>query len=300
MRIGFIGLGSMGRPMAINLLKAGFMLTVFNRSQGSVQTLAALGATPAPSPYAVAEASDVIITMLPAPPDVKSVLLRDDGVLAGTRPGQIIIDHSTIDPASARELAAACAAVGVTFLDAPVSGGPEGATAGTLTIMAGGTREAFDQVTPILSAEGQRLHYIGPSGSGAALKLVNQTLVAIHTAAAAEAMVLGAKAGLDPVTMFEVIRTSYGASRMLERAMTNFILPGELDKGIPMDMLAKDIGLIHGLAETLGTPMQLFDAATQMYAAARSQGHNRRDMAWVILPLEEAAGVTVRAGHRDG
>jgi 3-hydroxyisobutyrate dehydrogenase len=298
MRAGFIGLGNMGRPMAKNVLKANFELVVHNRSRPPVDELVAAGAAAAGSPHQVAAQCDVVLTCVPGPADVEQVILGENGALAGARAGTVFVDHSTIDPTTARRIAAACAGRGVHFLDAPVSGGTTGAAEASLTIMVGGERAAFDRVRPVLEAEGKNIHYLGPSGVGCIVKLVNQLLVGVHLAVLAEAMVLGTRAGADPQAVYEVLRTSFGASRMMDRSVPNFILKGNFQPGFSVNLLLKDLGLVLGLGRELSVPLRQVALAQQAFIEAQAHGLGLADVSAIIRPLEELAGVEVRA-HRS-
>ncbi|HID85760.1 MAG TPA: NAD(P)-dependent oxidoreductase [Anaerolineae bacterium] len=295
MRVGLIGLGNMGRPMARNLLKAGFELTVHNRSRPPVEEMVRAGARGATSPREVAQHCEVLLTSLPTPPVVEEVLLGEGGALAGAKPGDIFVDTSTIDPSTARRIAAATRERGVEFLDAPVSGGTTGAAAATLTVMVGGDEGAFERARPVLEAIGRNIHYLGPSGSGCIVKLCNQILVGINQAAVAEALVLGAKAGVDPEAMYEVLSTSLGTSAVLQRAAPNFILKGQFEPGFTIDLLYKDLQLATGLGKETGVRLLLTNLAQQVYEEARALGWGGKDVAAVILPLERLADVGVRS-----
>jgi 3-hydroxyisobutyrate dehydrogenase len=292
-KVGVIGLGKMGKPITRNLLKAGFAVTVHNRSAASTAEMVAAGAVDGGTPRGVAEASDVIITSLPDPAAVRAVYLEPDGLVDSVRPGQVVIDTSTIDPGLSRELAERIAARDAMFLDAPVSGGVAGAEAGTLTIMIGGTEDAFEKATPVLSAIGQKLHLVGPSGSGTVIKLANQLLVGINMAAVAEAMVLGVKAGADPVKMLDVLSTSFGGSRMLDRGVP-LIVDRNFGGGTPVDLIRKDLGLISSLAAELGVPLTVGTEARAVFDRAHDADHGADDMTAVVLPMESVAEVEVR------
>src|SRR5205085_3521856 len=219
-KVGFIGLGKMGRPMTERLLGAGFEVSVFNRSRGPVGELAAKGAQPASSAAEIAERSDVVLTALPTPDSVEQVYLE---MLTRAHPGQIYADHSTVSVGQSRHCAEKMRDRGAGFLDAPVSGGPAGAQAGTLTVMVGGDKAAFDIALPVFQAFGKNIRLCGGVGAGQAIKLVNQLLVGVHTAAIAEAAVLGAKLGADPRTVLDLIGTSFGGSTMMTRNLPRFI-----------------------------------------------------------------------------
>lgn len=292
MRVGFIGLGRMGRPMAENLLKAGFELTVHNRSRAVVDELARAGARPATSPRQVAEAADIVLTALPTPATVDEVYLGPDGLIPSARAGQILVDHSTVSPVQSRRLAAAAAERGVSFLDAPMSGGPAGAQSATLTFMVGGERETFERALPVLRALGKNIHHVGPSGAGSVVKLVNQLLVGIHTIAAAEAMVFGVKAGADPQAIIDVIGSSFGASAMLNRHVPR-MLKRDFDPATSVNLILKDLGLIHDFGKELGVPLLAGTLAEQLFLEARSQGLGDQDMAALVVPLERLTGAQV-------
>ena len=291
--VGVIGLGKMGKPITRNLLKAGFKVVVNNRSSAAVEELVAEGAVDGKDPKGVAEAADVIITSLPDPTAVRKVYLEPGGLVENARAGQVIADTSTIDPGLSRELAEKLIEKDALFLDAPVSGGVAGAEAGTLTIMIGGTQEAFDKAQPVLSAIGQKLHLVGPSGSGTVIKLANQLLVGINMSAVAEALVLGVKAGADPAKMLEVLSTSFGGSRMLDRGVP-LIIDRNFGGGTPVDLLRKDLGLIADLANELGAPLTMGAEARAIFDRAHDADHGSDDMTAVILPMETVAEVEVK------
>jgi 3-hydroxyisobutyrate dehydrogenase-like beta-hydroxyacid dehydrogenase len=234
----------------------------------------------------------VIVTSLPDPTAVRKVYLDADGLVDSTREGHLFIDTSTIDPGLSRELAEKIAAKGGAFLDAPVSGGVAGAEAGSLTIMVGGTEEAFEQAQPVLSAIGQKLHLVGPSGAGTIVKLANQLLVGINMSAVAEALVLGVKAGADPAKMLEVLSTSFGGSKMLDRGVP-LIIERNFAGGTPVDLIRKDLGLIADLANELGVPLAVGGEALAVFDRAHDSSHGQEDMTAVVIPMEEAAGTEV-------
>ena len=283
MRIGFIGLGRMGKPMALNLLRAGYDLTVLNRSKAVEEELATAGATRGASPAAMGRALDIVLTCLPDVPSVESVA---SGILSEARPGLIVVDHSTIDPQTARSLAAEAQARSAEFVDAPISGGVEGAAAATLAIMAGGQRQAFQTVQPVLECLGKTVRYLGPSGAGSVAKLVNQLLMSIHSVASLEAIVLGMKAGADPVVLNEIIGASYGASRMWGRNVPR-VLEGRFPSDAPIRLVVKDQTLIDGLARDLDLPLFLFQAARHFWTTAAERGLAEEDVAAAVRLLQE-------------
>jgi 3-hydroxyisobutyrate dehydrogenase-like beta-hydroxyacid dehydrogenase len=290
--LGFIGLGRMGKHMARNLIKAGHTVTVYNRSQVTVAELAAEGARKAESPAAVARQSRVLFTCLPTPENVETIL-RD--ALEGARPGDIFVDHSTIGVSDARRIAGMCQARGVQFIDAPISGGPWGAEAGTLTIMCGGEPAVYEQVLPYLQAEGKQLYLLGPVGAGTVAKLCNNLLVGIHSAAASEAFVLGVKAGVDPKALYEIIQGATGGSKQIERNFPKFIFPGSFDAAFSIEHLHKDVALAVNLGKDQRVRMVLGAMTQQLLEECRASGHADEDIAALIRPLEELTGVKVRA-----
>jgi 3-hydroxyisobutyrate dehydrogenase len=299
MQIGFIGIGVMGRPMTLNLLKAGHSVTLFARhpDKPEVQEVVNAGARLAPSSRAVAMASEVVITMVPNSMQVEEVVAGPQGILEGARKGLIIIDMSTIAPTVSRKLAELASTHGVYFLDAPVSGGSQGAINATLTIMVGGEREIFEQARPVLEAMGQKekLFYVGPHGSGEVVKIVNNILCGAIAAAIAESFVLGVKAGADVNTMAEIIGVSTGASWQLANQFPLRAFNGSFQPGFMTDLLHKDLGLALDLAAESQTPVAMTALTRQMYEMVRAAGYGRQDYTSLLKVLEEMAGVEVRS-----
>lgn len=291
--IGFIGLGIMGRPMAKNLLKAGHPLLVHNRSQEAVRELTGLGAKAAGSPREVAAGSEVIITILPNSPDVEQVALGPNGLIEGARRGQLYIDMSTISPIVSQRVAAELGKKGVRMLDAPVSGGEAGAIQGTLSIMVGGERAAFDEALPIFQAMGKTITYLGPIGSGGFTKLANQIIVALNLTAIAEALVLAAKAGLDIELTIKALSGGMAGSRALEMKAPNY-LAHEFKPGFRVDLHYKDLGLIMEAGRALGVPLPTTALVEELFTALRARGRGGLDHSGVITLLEDLAGVEVR------
>jgi len=283
--IGCIGLGAMGLPIARRLVAAGYAVAVSNRSQSSVDTLVALGAEALPDAASIGAACDVVLTALPTPDAVREVYLGERGLLAGAREGAVLIDLSTVSPELSREIERAASERGVSFLDAPISGGPEGAANGTLTIMCGGDADAFERVRPVFEVFGERIYHAGPSGAGCTIKLVNQLLVSIHAVAAAEALALASKAGADPNLTFEVVRNAWGSSRVFERSFP-LMLAGNDDGGANISIVLKDITVILDLAREIGLPLGLGAAASDALTAARDLGYGARDIAALRLLFE--------------
>lgn len=288
-QIAFIGLGKMGMPMSARLLQAGHAVHVFNRSRGSMDALAKQGAQPASSAAEAAQRADVILTALPTQETVAQVFEE----LAGSaRAGQVYADHSTVSLATNRRCAERLAARGAKFLDAPVSGGPAGAKAGTLTVMTGGEKGAFETALPVFQAFGKNIRLCGPVGAGQAVKLVNQLLVGVHTAAIAEAAVLGAALGADPQTVLELIGTSFGGSTMMTRNLPRFI-SRDFSVATSVRLLLKDLGIIHDEAKAAQVPLLLGALAEQRFLEAMGRGFADEDMAALVKLWEEPAGTTV-------
>ena len=293
-RVGFIGLGRMGLPMCYRLLQAGFDLTVHNRSQDKVKRISQDGARAASSTSEVTQDTEVLLACLPDIAAVEEVFLDKGGVIENARPGQILVDHSTVGVKTSRACADAAEKKGALFLDAPISGGTERATDGTLTIMVGGPQQAYDQALPVFDAMGATVRRIGPTGTGTTVKLINQLLVGIHSAAAAEAMLLGAKAGADPELVFEVLNSGWGQSFMLSRNA-----PVMLDRDFAgvrtqINVFLKDLGLVEELAHELNTPTPAGDVAFKLLKEAVRQGLGEKDGAAVVLPLEAKAGFQIQ------
>jgi len=294
MQAGFVGLGKMGRPMTQRLLGAGYTVHVFNRSRPAIDELAAAGAAAADSTAQVAERADIILTALPTPDSVQSVYAQMAQV---ARAGQIYVDHSTVSPGLNRWCAEQLASRGAAFLDAPVSGGPAGAAGGTLTVMVGGEADVFERALPVFQAFGKNIKLCGPVGAGQVVKLINQLLVGVHTAAIAEAAVFGARLGADPQTVLDLIGTSFGGSTMMTRNMPRFI-SRDFSGATPVNLILKDLGLIHDEAKNADVPLLLGGLAEQRFTEARARGLGDEDMAALVKLWEEPAGVTVPRPER--
>jgi 3-hydroxyisobutyrate dehydrogenase-like beta-hydroxyacid dehydrogenase len=293
-KIGFIGLGRMGLPMAYNLLKGGLDLTVHNRSRLKVQDIAAAGATAAISSAEVTRQCDIVLACLPDIATSEEVFLGPDGVMANVRPGQIIVDHSTVGIDTSKACAGAAEANGALFLDAPISGGTERAENATLVIMAGGPEEAFAAALPAFDAMGGTVRHTGPTGTGTTVKLVNQLLVGVHTLAAAEAMLMGTKSGADPALVYELVSSGWGQSFMLDRNSSVMLDQTYEDARAPVRTILKDLGLIQELARSIDTPTPAGDVAYKLFAQAAEAGLGDLDMPGVARLLEKEAGVEIR------
>lgn len=288
MKIGWIGLGRMGRPMVENLVRKGFDVTAQNRSQGKVAELAALGATPGASFAQMAAELDAIHLCLPGTEPVEEVMAT---LLDSARPGLLLVDHSTIHPDSARELARLAAERGAAFIDAPVSGSGPVAERGELTIMCGGEPEAFEQARPAMEAMGRTVALMGPSGSGALTKIVNNVLMAANLAVAMEGLLFAVKAGLDPQALFEVVRTASGASRTWERNAPR-ILSREFGKDGSAYLTSKDQELAHELAAGMGLDLPVFESSRAFWKAAVESGLGEEDPSHAVTMLEQRLGFT--------
>ena len=288
--IGFIGLGIMGRPMAKNLLKAGYPLIVHSRSRGPVDELVAAGAKAGTSPKDVAGRSDVLITMLPNSPDVELVGLGKDGIVEGAKSGLIFVDMSTISPLVSQKVAQALAPKGVRMLDAPVSGGEKGAIDGALSIMVGGDQDVFDSVLPILQAMGKTITRLGPLGFGGFTKLANQIIVAVNLTALGEALTLAKKAGLDRELTLKALAGGLAGSKCLEQKTSNYVA-GSYKPGFKIDLHFKDLGLIMESARALGVPLPATAVVQELFSALRVKGRGELDHSAVILLLEDLAGI---------
>lgn len=292
-RIGFIGLGLMGEPMAINLVKAGYKVIAYDRNPERTEVLVQEGATAASGPREVAQASDVIITMLPNSPHVKEVVLGENGLIEGTRAGQYVVDMSSIAPLVAQEVAEALAEKGVTMLDAPVSGGVEKARAGTLAVMVGGTEEAFAAVKEILEVMAGSVTLVGPVGAGQTTKLVNQMIVASNIAIVAEAMTLGKKAGVDPERIFQAIRGGLAASQCLEDKAPR-MFSGNFAPGFRISLHAKDLANVIETSQDLHVAIPLTTQVMQMMQALINDQHEDVDHGGLALFYEKMNSLSLK------
>jgi 2-hydroxy-3-oxopropionate reductase len=291
-KIGFIGLGIMGKPMSRNLIKAGHELTVFDVVDAPVRELEKEGARVARSSKEVAEKNDLIITMLPDSPDVEKAALGPGGVFEGIRAGTTYIDMSTISPVTTKKLAEAAKAKGVRILDAPVSGGERGAIEATLTIMVGGAREDFDNCLPIFQAMGKNIVYCGGVGSGQVVKACNQILVAGVLEAASEALVLGTKAGVDPEIVLKVIAGGY-AMRVLD-VRGPLILKGDFKPGFKTKLHYKDLGIALAAGSEYGVPLPVTGLIHEMMGAMKVWDRGEYDHSGIITVLQDLAKVETK------
>ncbi len=295
-KIGFIGLGAMGEPMAKNLVKKGFSLTVFDIVAERMEPLKAAGAEAAASGKEVAEKCSVVITILPASVHVREAVLGKGGVAEGIQRGSVLIDMSTIDPMTTREIARVLAEKETELLDAPVARGVPAAVAGTLVIYVGGKKEVFDRHRPILAAMGTDIYHVGDIGSGEVVKIVNNLMVAVTTCALAEALVLGVKAGVKPDILFEALSSGSGNSFVLQNHYKNNVMKGKFEEGVfPIDYMLKDLDLALSTGTKLRVPLHFAALSAQQYISAGASGESKKYHPAVIRPLEKLAGIEVRS-----
>ena len=294
MRIGFVGLGTMGGPMARRLAAQGHQVTGYDVDAARAARAREGGVTLATSPAGAAEQADAVLSSLPDPATLRRVYLGADGVLGTVKAGATLVDLSTVDPDTWREVAIAAGAKGVDCLDAPVSGGPTEAGTGKLVFLVGGETAVLERCRPLLMTLGTEIHHVGPLGSGQIIKLVNNVMSIGNVAVAAEAMVLGVKAGMDPQRLFDILSTSGGRSHHFLKRFPN-VLAGDFTPYFGIGLSRKDIGLALGMAARLEVPMLVASTVRQVYEAAHAQGFGGLDMAGVTRLYEEWTGVTVRA-----
>ena len=293
--IGFISLGIMGRPMAHNLLKAGYPLVVHSRRRPPVDELVAAGAAAAQSPCEVAERSQIVITMLPDSPDVELVALGPKGLIEGARPGLVYADMSTIAPAVASCVAEALAEKGVLCLDAPVSGGDVGAQQGTLSIMVGGDSYTFTQMLPVFDVLGKTAVLCGPSGAGQTVKACNQVLVAVTIAGVSEALTLGVKAGVDPAKIVEVLSGGAAGCWMLDNRGQRMV-QGDFEPGFRIRLHYKDLNIVRRTSMELEVPLTVTAAVHELFTTAMAQDRGELDHSGLLTVIEELAATEARTG----
>lgn len=290
LRVGYIGLGLMGKPIARNILKAGFPLVVHNRSRAAVEELVAEGARAAFSPAEVAAQVDIVFTNLPDSPDVEQVALGEKGIVESARPGLIFVDNSTIKPATARHIARVLGEKGVLCLDAPVSGGDIGARNATLTIMVGGPAEALEKVMPVFRAMGKTITHVGESGAGQVAKAANQIMVAAQMVAMGELLIFAQKAGVDPRKVVEAIKGGAAQCWTLDVKPPR-LFAGNRQPGFKAYMMEKDLGIILETAREYGIPLPSAALDAQLFRAMLEMGLGHLDNSAVIAVLEQLSGV---------
>ncbi len=292
-KFGFIGVGIMGKPMAKNLIDAGYKLIAYDINKKALDEIVSYGAQRGTSPKNVAENSDIIITMLPNSPDVKKAVLGENGIIEGVTEGQILIDMSSIAPLVSRQVASELEKKGVEMLDAPVSGGQEKAQAGTLAIMVGGKQGVFEECKPILDVMGGSVTLVGDIGAGQTTKLANQVVVAINIAAVAEALIMGKKAGVDPENIFNAIRGGLAGSQCLEDKAPR-MFEGRYDPGFRIRLHVKDLANVLETSRELHTAMPLTSQVMEMMQVLMAEGHDDVDHGGLALYYEKLNGLSLK------
>jgi 2-hydroxy-3-oxopropionate reductase len=291
-RVGFIGLGIMGKPMARNLMEAGYELTVHNRSPEKAEELGEEGAAVAGSPREVAEKSDVIITMLPDSPQVEEVVAGEEGVLEGIKEGSLLVDMSTISPVVTEELAEAVKEKGGSMLDAPVSGGDIGAIEGTLSIMVGGEEEDFERAKPLFEVMGNTVTHVGPTGAGQVTKAANQVVVALTIEAVSEALVLGSAGGVSPEKVLDVLSGGLAGNKVMEVKREKF-LSHTFDPGFRSELHHKDLGIALSAGREYGVVLPVTAVVDQMLLAMKKKGWGGEDHSALLRVIEDLSQHTI-------
>ncbi|GAA0350562.1 NAD(P)-dependent oxidoreductase [Bacillus horti] len=292
MKVGYIGLGTMGLPMVKHLIHAGYETWVVSRSRQPIEQAIAWGAKEANHPQDLAEKVDMVMTCLPSLDSVELVYFGENGIVQADLNNKLVFDFSTVSPELNRKQDQVVRQKGGSFLDAPLSGGPMGAEAGTLTIMCGGEQAAFDQALPVLEKMGKTIEFVGQVGSGSVVKLLNNMLVGIHTAALSEAFVMGAKAGINPALIHKIIKASTGHSFMIDRTI-DLIQDRDFKQRFMVDLLHKDMKLATELATELEVNADLGKLAEEIIAEVTARGYGKQDISAIIRLLEEDSGVEV-------
>jgi 2-hydroxymethylglutarate dehydrogenase len=290
--VGFIGVGNMGNPMAYNVLKAGFPMIVYDRNPQAMENLLQAGARRAASAREVVEGSEIVLTSLPASPDVEAVYLESGGLVENAKPGTLLIDLSSVFPSTPRKIEPRANARGVHFLEAPVSGGVTGARAATLAIMVGGAPELLTRAQPVLRAIGPNIFHVGPVGAGNTVKAINNMMACVNALAMMEGVALGVKAGLDPMTIYEVVKASSGGSKALER-IPNSLIPRKFEPGFKVQLMNKDLETFNTIAKELHVPVSFANVAQQYQQAAIAAGLAEQDTSVVMTIIERLAAVEV-------
>jgi 3-hydroxyisobutyrate dehydrogenase len=290
--VGFIGVGNMGNPMASNVLKAGFPMIVYDRNPQAMENLLQAGAQRAASAREVVEASEIVFTSLPASPDVETIYLEPGGLVASAKPGTILIDLSSVLPSTPRKIESRAQARGVHFLEAPVSGGVSGARAATLAIMVGGDPETLTRAQPVLRAIGPNIFHVGPVGAGNTVKAINNMMASVNALAMMEGVALGVKAGLDPMTIYEVVKASSGGSKALER-IPNSLIPRHFEPGFKVQLMNKDLETFTTIAKELHVPVSFANVAQQYQQMAIAAGLAEQDTSVVMTIIERLAAMQV-------
>lgn len=294
MRVGFIGLGIMGKPMAKNLLKAGYELVVTDLNREAVEELAACGAQTAASGAEVAGACEVVITMVPNSPHVRAAVLGENGVADGAKPGTVLIDMSSIDPTESKAIGAELAAKGIEMLDAPVSGGEPKAIDGTISVMVGGKRELFDRYYDLMKAMAGSVVYVGELGSGNVAKLANQIVVAVNIAAVSEALTFAKKAGTDPELVYQAIRGGLAGSTVMD-AKAPMMLAGNYKPGFRIELHIKDLTNALNAAHAISAPVPLSGQLMEIMQCLKADGYEKEDHSSIVKFYEKLSNVTLKS-----
>jgi 3-hydroxyisobutyrate dehydrogenase len=290
--VGFIGVGNMGNPMASNVLKAGFPMIIYDRNPQAMENLLQAGAQRAASAREVVEGSEIVLTSLPASPDVEAVYLEPGGLVDSAKPGTMLIDLSSVLPSTPRKIEPRAQARGVHFLEAPVSGGVSGARAATLAIMVGGDPETLTRAQPVLRAIGPNIFHVGPVGAGNTVKAINNMMASVNALAMMEGVALGVKAGLDPMTIYEVVKASSGGSKALER-IPNSLIPRHFEPGFKVQLMNKDLETFNTIAKELHVPVSFANVAQQYQQMAIAAGLAEQDTSVVMTIIERLAAMQV-------
>jgi len=292
--IGFIGIGTMGKPMALNILKAGYPIMVYDINPKALEEVKEKGATVGKSAKEVASKTDFIITMLPNSQDVENAILEENGVLEGANSKSIVIDMSTIDPSVSRKIAKTLAGKNIKMLDAPVSGGQMGAQAGTLAIMVGGEESVFQKCSNLFQAMGKKIFYCGPNGNGEIVKIMNNMLAGVFMIASAEAVALGVKAGVNIKVLYDVINTSSGQSWILQHYAALKALKGDFEPGFMAELMHKDLGLAMNLAKEEKVPVLVGGLSYQIYSNILASGLGKKDSSAPFKWIEDLLNLKLR------
>jgi 2-hydroxymethylglutarate dehydrogenase len=295
--VGFIGVGNMGNPMAANILKAGFPMTVFDLNPKVMENLIKAGAKAAGSARAVVENAEVVLTSLPASPDVEKAYLEPGGLIERAKSGTVLIDLSSVLPSTPRKIEPVAKAKGVGFLEAPVSGGVSGAAAGTLAIMVGGDAETLKRVEHVLKPMGPNIFHVGPVGAGNTVKAINNMMASVNSLAMMEGVAVGVKAGLDPMTVYEVVKASSGGSKALER-IPRAIVPRNFEPGFKVALMNKDLDTFNTIAKELHVPVSFANVAQRYQQAAMAAGFSEQDTTAAMIIIERLACVQVSKGDK--
>ena len=292
--VGFIGVGNMGNPMASNVLKAPFPMTVFDTNPKAMENLIQAGARRAASPREVVESSEIVLTSLPASPDVEAVYLEPGGLVDRAKPGTILIDLSSVLPSTPRKIEPVAKKRGVHFLEAPVSGGTSGAKAATLAVMVGGDAAVLKRVEPVLKSLGPNIFHVGTVGAGNTVKAINNMMACVNSLAMMEGLTLGLTAGLDPLIIYEVVKASSGGSKALER-IPKAIVPRDFEPGFKVFLMNKDLDTFNTIAKELHVPVSFSNVAQRYQQAALAAGLGDKDTSVVMTIIEKLAALDVKA-----